>query len=118
MVRQKLGALRRSARKLVNQNYHLAKARWVGRFHLDHLYGKTPIVVYQMGKVGSSTIVASLHTLKLDSPIYHIHTLTQERIDSIEQTYRELYQSNSPDFQRVSHVIASPHPSLEDTLLL
>ena len=49
---------------------------------------KTPIIiVYQMAKVGSSTVVASLHKSNLDMPIYHIHALTKEGLKNEESSY-------------------------------
>jgi hypothetical protein len=39
---------------------------------------KEPIVVYQMGKVGSRTIIDSLEALGMDGPIFHIHYLIDE----------------------------------------
>jgi Putative capsular polysaccharide synthesis protein len=45
-----------------------------------------PIIIYQMGKVGSETILTSLEKLtSLDNPIYHIHVLaTQNMKKSVE----------------------------------
>ncbi|MDY6937866.1 MAG: putative capsular polysaccharide synthesis family protein [Cyanobacteriota bacterium] len=44
-----------------------------------------PIVIYQMGKVGSQTIWKSLQGMNLHNPIYHIHVLNSKNIDkSIE----------------------------------
>lgn len=39
-----------------------------------------PILVYQMGKVGSSTVVDTLHQLRLDRPVLHLHTLAADRL--------------------------------------
>ncbi|RMF29402.1 MAG: hypothetical protein D6759_13910, partial [Chloroflexi bacterium] len=82
----------------------------MARLHLDTLLGKEPLIVYQMGKVGSSTVVASLEALSLDSPIYHIHTLTWEGIRSGERIYRAIYgDSRPPSFSRMKHLLASRH---------
>jgi len=40
-----------------------------------------PIVVYQMGKVGSKTVVESLKSSTLRRPIYHVHYITKEGLD-------------------------------------
>jgi hypothetical protein len=37
-----------------------------------------PILVYQSGKVGSSTVVDSLKALRLKNPVYHLHYLSHE----------------------------------------
>ena len=40
-----------------------------------------PILVYQMGKVGSASVKHTLIQSKLKNPIFHIHQLTYEGID-------------------------------------
>src|SRR5258706_5795617 len=41
-------------------------------------YGiRAPIVVYQMGKVGSMSIYSAFQKLELDVPVYHCHVLNQ-----------------------------------------
>lgn len=45
-----------------------------------------PFIVYQMSKVGSSTIVTSLQALDLDVPIHHIHFLND--FEGIERSTR------------------------------
>ena len=45
----------------------------------------SPIVLYQMGKVGSSAVYESLKLLNMDSPIYHIHYLTESGIEKIKK---------------------------------
>ncbi len=43
----------------------------------------TPIIVYQMGKVGSSSVYDALHDLDLDVPVFHAHALN--RFDVYEE---------------------------------
>lgn len=50
----------------------LYRARLAGR-----LRARSPIVVFQMGKVGSSSIVEALRTAG-DTPVFHVHSLTAE----------------------------------------
>lgn len=45
-----------------------------------------PIIIYQMGKVGSSTILASLEALDLDVPLIHAHYLND--LDELEKNTR------------------------------
>jgi hypothetical protein len=47
-----------------------------------------PIVVYQMGKVGSSSIEASLRSLYLDQPVYHCHVLVN--LEALEGALRRV----------------------------
>jgi len=51
---------------------------------------KSSILIYQMGKVGSSTIEKSLKSAAIKEPVYHIHFLSNEGINFAEQYYREL----------------------------
>ena len=53
---------------------------------------KSPIAVYQMGKVGSETIFNSLIKLNLDVPIYHVHVLYQKNIDRAINNYQKQNQ--------------------------
>lgn len=58
------------------------------KFHKPHKkFGITsPFIIYQMSKVGSSTIVTSLGALDLDVPLHHIHLLND--LDGVEQSTR------------------------------
>ncbi len=47
----------------------------------------SPIIIYQMGKVGSSSIYASLKNLGLSVPIYHLHFLSQKSIQDVRDYY-------------------------------
>lgn len=83
---------------LANTSYQSAKAYhylsfWLSNLRLSNLGNKGAIIVYQMGKVGSSTVVASLKALDLGNTVYHIHTLTKEGLEAGERIYRDL-QSN------------------------
>jgi hypothetical protein len=48
-----------------------------------------PIIIYQMGKVGSRTVYTSLNALNLDVPVYHLHFLNGA--DHVERWVKELY---------------------------
>ena len=54
---------------------------------------KDPIIVYQVGKVGSRTVLSSLQkayqNLHLDVPIHHVHVL--ENLDELEQNIRKSF---------------------------
>lgn len=56
-------------------------------------FGKiSPILVYQMGKVGSSTVVRSLEAAGLPNPIHHVHCLSDAGIKADGQYYLNLGQ--------------------------
>lgn len=44
----------------------------------------SPVLIHQMGKVGSSSIFDSLKATKLDRPLFHIHFLNPESIQRAE----------------------------------
>ncbi|MBW4574477.1 MAG: putative capsular polysaccharide synthesis family protein [Aphanothece sp. CMT-3BRIN-NPC111] len=73
-------------KKLTKYFYNfLRKAKTSYDFHAGlrkKLRKNEAILVHQMGKVGSSTIVASLEALNLNTPIYHTHTLNPQYIES------------------------------------
>jgi hypothetical protein len=48
---------------------------------------KSPILVWQIGKVGSSTVYVSLKNAKLGVPVIHCHFLSKSNIKEIEQYY-------------------------------
>jgi hypothetical protein len=69
-----------------------------------------PIVVYQMGKVGSSSIVASLKALKLDRPVYHVHSLAPAGIENGKRMYKRIFRNaQGTDFRRAGHLFASEY---------
>lgn len=56
-------------------------------------YGiRDPILVYQMGKVGSSSVYRSLQALDLDVPVYQIHFLNY--LDEYEQWAKRAFRDN------------------------
>ena len=46
----------------------------------DNRYKNLPLLVYQMGKVGSKTIAHSLYKANIERHIYHVHFLTPELV--------------------------------------
>lgn len=46
-----------------------------------------PIIVYQMGKVGSSTVMASLLAMGLPNPVFHAHFLSRQGLAEAEAYY-------------------------------
>ena len=51
---------------------------------LKLIKGNYSILIYQMGKVGSTSIYSSLIELKLDNSIFHVHALTPTSIEKIK----------------------------------
>ena len=77
-------------------NYYLWRLRaWLSIQVKD--YGSDPpILVYQMGKVGSTTLAKAIRESDLANPVFHVHFLTQDGIDDLAKRYRENGVLNTP----------------------
>jgi len=82
--------LRREASRFRSRSYYLT--RTVKYFNVSRLHNPNceTVVIYQMGKVGSSTVKHSLNELGRAMNLYHVHALTQERLDWLQGTYRNV----------------------------
>ncbi|MEA3410777.1 MAG: putative capsular polysaccharide synthesis family protein [Pseudomonadota bacterium] len=70
-------------------NYGLAKRHYFSKQEKEYRgLSNPPLLVYQMGKVGSSTAVATLNTVDLDAPIYHVHFLSPDLVEKYEAKRR------------------------------
>jgi len=72
--------------KLVQNSFRATKARYQSRCARSDLRfkGKPPLLIYTMGKVGSSSVLHSLKLLDLDRPLYHLHSLAPEPLRELE----------------------------------
>ncbi|MBI9074535.1 MAG: sulfotransferase family 2 domain-containing protein [Desulfatibacillum sp.] len=61
-----------------------------------------PIVVFQMGGVGSSTVYDSLLVAGLPNPVYHVHYLSKQGIREAEAFHQRLPDPAIPDELRLS----------------
>lgn len=78
--------------QLLPQNYTLAKASYHRHlYRRDHHYTEPPLLIFQMGKVGSKTIRSSLQPLGLDRTLYHVHYLTLDRINELEKERKRYF---------------------------
>lgn len=55
-------------------------------FH--NLENRMPTFVYQMGKVGSSTVVRTLEGMNVSTPVIHIHTLNPQKVSAKVEALR------------------------------
>lgn len=88
------GLCTESMKRLAETNYCSARAFY--KYQLKRAkrrYKEPPLLVYQMGKVGSSTVVRSLNVLKLDMPIYHPHFLSNNRIAETEAKRKKFFRT-------------------------
>lgn len=76
--------LARYFRRLARKHYRFAVFHHGRRFRHREATAAETVVVYQMGKVGSSTIVASLAALHKPWAIHHAHILDPQRLARFE----------------------------------
>ena len=77
-------------KRLINRNPVLARIYYHYTLRRESReYEKPPLLIYQMGKVGSKTIQRSLRTIKLDRPVFHVHFLTPDRVKRTEKERRK-----------------------------
>ncbi|HKF94623.1 MAG TPA: putative capsular polysaccharide synthesis family protein [Gammaproteobacteria bacterium] len=89
--------LRHKLRGRIRQSYYLSKARYEILYHRRVLRDQEPIVIFQGGKVGSTTIAESLRRLNLGNPIYHVHFINgvdrrhKRMVNEFKLTHREYF---------------------------
>lgn len=90
---------------LIGKNYLLTKLYYGRLFKKASFQGKDPLVVYQMGKVGSSSIVESLRLLNLNKCVYHVHSLDLETLSKL----RKIYYGDDPYYWFKKYLPRSYH---------
>jgi hypothetical protein len=74
--------------------YATAKARYMWRMRRTYRRSPLgPVLLLQMGKVGSKSVQAGLEALKLERPIYHSHFLSEERTAQTEKQRRKFFRT-------------------------
>ncbi|VAW85380.1 hypothetical protein MNBD_GAMMA16-1662 [hydrothermal vent metagenome] len=76
--------------KWAENNYRISCVYHKLRLTLEARKPATPVIVYQMGKVGSTAIVEGLHNSSRNTPIFHVHFLAKPRIDDAYYRLRKL----------------------------
>ena len=97
----------RLIRQLIRRHPKLTSLDVALRLRLAEWRGEASTIVYQMGKVGSSTVVASLRASGLQRRIYHIHSLTGEGFDSGKHMYARMFPGQPVDLRRMGHLLVS-----------
>lgn len=81
--------------------YPTAKALYMWRMgRAFSSYRKGPILVLQMGKVGSKSVQAGLEAQVSDRAIYHAHFLSEERTAQTEEQRRKFFRTNKDTYLR------------------
>lgn len=86
-------------RKLVRRSYYLGCLYYQLLYLSRALVGTTPLLIYQMGKVGSSTLWHSLAPFDLGRPAFRVHALQSHRLDrmldGVHLSPRQYYEQRS-----------------------
>ena len=88
--RQAFKLKERTLEQLAWKNYYTARAYYHYKLRRsdNRYHKKPPLIVHQMGKVGSSSVTRSLRAAKIDRHIYHTHFLRPALIDKFEKQRR------------------------------
>ena len=86
-----IGLKKQITRRLL-KNYHVARMHYHHKLYQKALqYNQPPLLIYQMGKVGSRTIRESLKVLNVDRQVFHVHFLAQERVRELEKGHQKYF---------------------------
>lgn len=102
-----LGSSKYLLKRLLGEaNYFTVRAYY--HYQFDKLRGKTPLFVYSMGKVGSTTIANSLNILELEREmkIYQPHFLSPKGISLLYQLHENGYGGPDKFTSRVNNSLA------------
>jgi hypothetical protein len=76
----------------------------------EELCSPSIILVYQIGKVGSTTVYRTIEKIIKNYPVYHIHTLDPEKVDK-NYNHINLYENYQKNYRwdAVKQTITSKH---------
>jgi hypothetical protein len=81
------------------RNYYFARAYYQYKHRREQKkFEGPPVIIFQMGKVGSRSVHRSLKALNLDMPIYHSHLLTKERIAETEKKRKKFFRTERQSY--------------------
>ena len=79
--------MRNRMRKHLERSHYILKYYNKIKFRMFELSRKEPILIYQMGKVGSTSMLRSIRRITINRPVFHVHTLRKDVLDDIERLY-------------------------------
>ena len=82
-----MSQIKKKIKNKFDSNYKLFKLYHISLSVCSNLSKKNPIIIHQMGKVGSSSLYHSLKSLKLNRPVFHVHYMVRKNRDSVLETY-------------------------------
>jgi hypothetical protein len=65
--------------------------------------GRTPLLVYTMGKVGSSSVIHSLRLMELGRPLYHLHSLDPKPLQELEDSFELTFPDSLNNLRHIWH---------------
>jgi hypothetical protein len=87
--RRHAASLRNMIRRLLSKNAHAARWLYLRYLHQETTrHARPPLLVYQMGKVGSKSVRDSLRALGIERRVFHVHFLSPERVREMEKSRR------------------------------
>lgn len=96
----------------IKRNYYLTQLRHQLTYMRGELRHQEPVIVYQRGKVGSSSVYHTLRNMNIGRPVFHVHF-----INAIERRHRqlcsELKLTPSAYFARSRHLVVSRYLNKE-----
>ena len=98
-------------KKLIRKHYISTRLLYDYKTRRDGI-GSQPIIIYQMGKVGSTSILHSLQATNLFPDIFQVHTLSAQGINKMEKRY----WGNTPMLFRKSLLPETTHVFISHTL--
>lgn len=75
--------------RLIRKNFFIAYSLDYRRYRRLRDPAREPLIVFQMGKVGSSTLVTTLSQMGIEQEIYQIHFLADEWINRVYHMYKD-----------------------------
>jgi len=98
--------LENQIKKLIKRSYLATWSMKYRQISRSHQSNRDTLIIYQMGKVGSSSIKSSINDLTLDMNVYHVHALTHDRIKELEKVYKNASKVNGKAVVH-SHLVES-----------
>jgi hypothetical protein len=89
--------LRRQVRTLAAHNYTTARAFYLRELRRSVAAATDLVLVYQMGKVGSTGVVQAVRSALPDAFIFQVHVLTPAHLAEGEETFRRAWSTRSGD---------------------
>jgi len=77
-------------KKWIGSNYTISRYYHERRLRAESRKGEDPVIVFQMGKVGSTAIVDELRKRSLHTPVFHVHFLTNAGISDAKNRRAQL----------------------------